>query len=123
MEPYHDETPIEVSIEERTASFRIANPDVDVETASLLRSALARVIGNETVDQVIIDFENVEYMGTTCLGVMVGALKRLKQSNQTLLLKNTISTNSSAIQHILEVTGLDSVFEIENSKPKDDPTQ
>lgn len=123
MEPSPDDPPIVLSLEERTASFKVLSSFVDIESSAPIRSAIAGVIGSEAVDRVIIDLENVEYMDATGLGVMVGALKRLRNNNQSLLLRNTVSQNSCSVQRILELTGLDGVFEIENPTPKDDSAQ
>ena len=62
--------------------------------------------------RVIVDLSGVEFMDSTGLGVLVGALKRLRSAQGTLALVVT----DYDIERMLELTGLDGVFDVYRSR-------
>jgi anti-sigma B factor antagonist len=58
--------------------------------------------------QVVVDLRGVEFMDSTGLGVLVGALKRLREQEGDLALVCT----EGPVLKILTLTGLDRVFPI-----------
>jgi anti-sigma B factor antagonist len=80
------------------------------ETVRELESRLER-IGNEQTGSVILDLTDLEYMDSTTLGVLVGALHRFKAQNRELVLVNP----RERIASLLRVANLDSLFRIYKS--------
>jgi anti-sigma B factor antagonist len=82
--------------------------EVDVYTAPRLRDCLYDLIGQGKHD-LVIDFAEMDFIDSTGLGVLVGALKRLRQAGGDLALRRP----SRATYKILEITGLTKVFKID----------
>ena len=86
----------------------IIHPDVEIDAATspLLREQLrAEMVANPgTV--VVVDMGAVEFIDSTGLGVLVGALKRARGDGGDLALVNV----QTMIMRIFTVTGLNKVF-------------
>jgi anti-sigma B factor antagonist len=80
------------------------------ETVRELETSLER-IANERTGSVVLDLTDLEYMDSTTLGVLVGALHRFKSENRELVLVNP----RDRIGALLRVANLDSLFEIHRS--------
>jgi len=84
--------------------------EIDVYTAPQLRERLiALVEGGAT--QVVVDLGRVEFLDSTGLGVLVGALKRLRVVGGELLLVCA----QERLLKIFRITGLDRVFALHDS--------
>jgi len=87
--------------------------DIDLFTAPQLRHAV-----NELIDagsrKLVVDLTKVGFLDSTGLGVLVGALKRLRDSGGDLVL----AAPQRPVRRVLSVTGLDKVFTIHT-----DPTE
>jgi anti-sigma B factor antagonist len=83
------------------------------ETAREFESSLER-IADEQTGSVILDLTDLEYMDSTTLGVLVGALHRLKSENRDLVLVNP----RERIASLLRVAKLDSLFSIYDTVPE-----
>jgi anti-sigma B factor antagonist len=81
--------------------------EIDLATAPQLREAVLDLIQNGSY-QVLVDLRGVEFMDSTGLGVLVGALKRLREQEGDLALVCT----EGPVLKILTLTGLDRVFPI-----------
>ena len=84
--------------------------EVDVYTAPQLKQQIIALI-DEVIRNVIVNLEAVEYLDSTALGVIIGALKRLREHDGTL----DIVCGNGRIRRIFEITGLDSVLNISPS--------
>ncbi|NDJ52283.1 MAG: STAS domain-containing protein [Chloroflexi bacterium] len=80
---------------------------VDSTTASELGDKLDKQISAGTVN-LVVDLAGAEYMSSAGLRELVGALKRVKKDGGDLRL----SSPSERVQEVLELAGLNSVFEI-----------
>ena len=80
------------------------------ETVRELESRLER-ISEEQTGSVILDMTDLEYMDSTTLGVLVGALHRFKSQNRDLALVHP----RERIAALLRVANLDSLFRIYRS--------
>ena len=56
-----------------------------------------------------INLENLEYIDSTGLGVMIGVLKKLKVGNKEIYIINPRSN----VRKIFNITGLDKIFKVE----------
>jgi anti-sigma B factor antagonist len=84
--------------------------EVDVATAPRLRERLVDLV-SEGSHRVVVDLENVEFLDSTGLGVLVGALKRVRTHDGDLALVCT----QPRILKVFEITGLTKVFSIHRS--------
>ena len=79
--------------------------EIDVYTAPRLREAIVTAIEAGRT-RLVIDVEKVEFLDSTGLGVLVGALKKVRADGGTL----DIVCTQQRILKIFDITGLDKVF-------------
>jgi len=84
--------------------------DVDIATAPRLREVVIGLVSDGHLD-VVIDLGAVDFLDSTGLGAIVGALKRVRTHGGDLRL---VCTNSR-IRKVFELTGLDRVFVMADS--------
>ena len=84
--------------------------EVDVYTAPKFRERLIELV-TEGKHQIVVDLDGVDFLDSTGLGVLVGALKRVKAHDGTLSLVCT----QDKILKIFKITGLTKVFPIHAS--------
>ncbi len=84
--------------------------EVDVYTAPRLREKLVELVSQGKY-RIVVDLENVEFLDSTGLGVLVGGLKRLRSHDGDLSLVCT----QHRILKVFEITGLTKVFAIQDS--------
>lgn len=84
--------------------------EIDVYTAPKLREKLIELV-SEGSYKVIVNLEGVDFLDSTGLGVLVGALKRVKAHDGSLALVCT----QDKILKIFKITGLTKVFPIHPS--------
>ena len=85
--------------------------EIDVYTSSWVKEAIAEFIKNGNYN-IIINLEGVRYIDSTGLGVLIGALKRVKEHEGSISL---ICTNPQ-IKKIFNITGLSKIFDIFKSE-------
>jgi len=85
--------------------------EVDLYTAPEFKQELLEVIAQGATD-VVVDFSNTTFIDSTTLGVLVGAVKRLRENDGRL----TLVCSDRNITKIFEITGLDRVFSIYGSR-------
>lgn len=81
--------------------------EVDVYTAPRLRERIVDLV-SQGKRQVVVDLGAVEFLDSTGLGVLVGALKRLRSHGGDL----SLVCNQPRILKVFEITGLTKVFDI-----------
>ncbi|MBK5227509.1 MAG: STAS domain-containing protein [Actinobacteria bacterium] len=84
--------------------------EIDVYTAPKLREKLIELVSEGSYD-VVVNLEGVDFLDSTGLGVLVGALKRVKAHDGGLSLVCT----QDKILKIFKITGLTKVFPIHDS--------
>jgi anti-sigma B factor antagonist len=84
--------------------------EVDIYTAPRLRERMIELV-SQGRHQIVVDLEQVEFLDSTGLGVLVGGLKRVRSHDGDLSLVCT----QSRILKVFEITGLDKVFTIHGS--------
>ncbi|MBN4067842.1 MAG: anti-anti-sigma factor [Alkaliphilus sp.] len=82
--------------------------EIDIYTANKFREMFEELYEKKR-ENIEIDAKNLDYIDSTGLGVMIGALKKLRKENK----KITIINVKSNIKRVLEITGIDKIF-IEN---------
>ncbi|WP_229052198.1 anti-sigma factor antagonist [Aeromicrobium sp. Leaf350] len=84
--------------------------EIDVYTAPHLREAVVEAIEAGKL-RLIIDVQRVDFLDSTGLGVLVGALKRVRADDGTL---DIVCTHERLLK-IFQITGLDKVFGLHDS--------
>lgn len=84
--------------------------EVDVYTAPTLRQHLRDATG-EGVKRVVVDMTEVKFLDSTGLGVLVGAMGRIRESDGDMRLVVT----SDHILKVLRITGLDALIPVDES--------
>lgn len=84
--------------------------EVDVYTASMLRQRLLEII-DSGAERVVVDLRRVDFLDSTGLGVLVGALKRLRMAGGDL----SLVCHDEKLLKIFRITALDRVFALHDS--------
>ncbi len=104
---------MDLSLDNRTKGERMVvdvGGEIDVYTAPKLRERLVELI-NSGHYHLIVNLEGVDFLDSTGLGVLVGALKRVRAHEGSLLLVCT----QERLLKIFRITGLAKVFPIYDS--------
>ena len=86
----------------------IVEGEVDTYTSARLRDALNATLETDP-DEIVLDLSSMELIDSTGLGVLVGALKKLREHDGTMVLRSP----TSAVMRVLSIVGLTSYFTIE----------
>jgi anti-sigma B factor antagonist len=86
--------------------------EVDVYTSSVLRERLVELIDGGS-ERVVVDLDRVDFLDSSGLGVLVGALRRLRTAGGELSL---VCSNEKLLK-IFRITALDRVFTLYDSVP------
>ncbi len=81
--------------------------EIDVYTAPQLRERVVELVAAGSYD-LVLDLSGVEFLDSTGLGVLVGALNRVRAHDGSLVLVLT----AERILKVFEITGLRKVFPI-----------
>ncbi|PKQ36778.1 MAG: anti-sigma B factor antagonist [Actinobacteria bacterium HGW-Actinobacteria-1] len=99
---------LDISTERDGSTCRIAvNGEVDVYTSPLLKSYLVDAVDDGCID-LVVDLENVGFIDSSGLGVLVSGLRRVKEQSGSM----RIICTKEGILKIFRITGLDKVFPI-----------
>jgi anti-sigma B factor antagonist len=104
---------MELSLATRTVAAHTVlevGGEVDVYTAPRLRERLIELVDGGARD-VVVDLGRVDFLDSTGLGVLVGALKRLRAANGTF----SLVCAKEPLLKIFRITALDQVFPIHPS--------
>lgn len=99
---------LDISTERDGSTCRIAvNGEVDVYTSPLLKTYLVDAVDDGCID-LVVDLENVGFIDSSGLGVLVSGLRRVKEQSGSM----RIICTKEGILKIFRITGLDKVFPI-----------
>lgn len=79
--------------------------EMDINTYKKVKDKLNEIIDEESID-IELDFENLSYIDSTGIGVLIGILKKLNKKEQSLVIKNA----KDNIKRLFNITGLDKIF-------------
>ena len=82
--------------------------ELDVSTADELKKSLHKLVDEKNIDMKL-NLENLDYIDSTGLGVMIGILKRLKIENKEVYIEKP----KNNVRRKFNITGLDKVFKME----------
>lgn len=86
----------------KNSLYLILNGELDEHSAVYTRETLDKILDKENYNQVVVDLNELEFMDSTGIGVMIGRYKKLKQNDVPLYLINP----NKHIDKIFEMTGL-----------------
>jgi len=81
--------------------------EIDLFTAPELKSALSEAIESGHT-RIVVDLTDTTFLDSTALGVLIGAVKRLRSREGALVIVNV----DQNIAKTFEITGLDQIFTI-----------
>ena len=82
--------------------------ELDVSTADKLKEHLHNLADEKILDMKI-NLENLDYIDSTGLGVIIGILKRIKVEDKEIYIKSP----KDNVKKIFSITGLDKIFKME----------
>ena len=85
--------------------------EIDLFTAPQLKETLTDAIEGGAKG-IVVDLSDTTFLDSTALGVLIGAVKRLRQAEGALAIVNT----DPNIAKTFEITGLDQIFTIRGSR-------
>ena len=81
--------------------------EIDIYTANKFKETLNE-LSNQKIKDIKLECRNLTYMDSTGFGVLIGALKKLKSQDKSIIIENARPN----ILKLLKITGLDKVFVI-----------
>lgn len=88
-----------------------AHGEIDVATSPELRDALTSLI-SRGASRIVVDLRETSFIDSAGLGVLVGALKRLREERDGKIVLRGMQDN---VQRVFDITGLASVFSVDAS--------
>lgn len=85
--------------------------EIDLFTAPELKAALSDALESGRT-RIVVDLSNTTFLDSTALGVLIGAVKRLRSRDGVLTIVNT----DANIAKTFEITGLDQIFVIRGTR-------
>jgi anti-sigma B factor antagonist len=79
--------------------------EVDIHTSGNLKDVLNNIL-NDREANIRLNCEDLIYIDSTGLGVLIGILKRVKKNENDIIIMNA----KSNISKLLNITGLDKIF-------------
>ena len=76
--------------------------ELDHHTAEYTRGHLDNIMEQTMVGQIVIDLANLRFMDSTCIGVLIGRYKKMRDRNVPIYVANP----SSQAERIFKMTGL-----------------
>jgi anti-sigma B factor antagonist len=99
-----------VTIEKADSGAFVVSPagELDAYTSPDLRAELHQLIDTGGARRLVVDLTAVTFLDSSALGVLVGALRRLRERQGELHIVQPRPT----VRRIFEITALDGIFEL-----------
>jgi anti-sigma B factor antagonist len=111
--PAYEDEPVTFDIERdpdtKPPLLRLSG-EMDLRAATDLREALLKALADGE-GTVLLDLENLSFIDSTIISVLIMARKRADTSNGEVRLRNV----PGRIQRILVITGIDSLFPVDDA--------
>ena len=95
----------------RGVAVLVVQGEADLHAAPQLRERLRAVIDGGAAD-VVVDLSDTTFVDSTCLGVLLGGLKRLREAGGSM----RMVVARPDIRRLFEITLLDQVFPLHDSR-------
>jgi anti-sigma B factor antagonist len=100
---------IDSSVHE-SGSLLTVSGEIDLDTVDLLRDSVSEILDEQSCD-LVIDLDDVGYIDSAGLGVLVGTYNRLAESQRSLCIR----CSSPRILRLFEITGLTELLHIDRT--------
>lgn len=87
--------------------------ELDLYTAPRLQQALVTLLREREVDRVVVDLSGVDFCDSTGMNVLLSGMKRVAERGGVF----ELAAPRPAVRRILQVTGLDTVFTVQDAVP------
>jgi anti-sigma B factor antagonist len=104
--------PLRIEIPRDGCRVIAASGEIDAHTAPSLRACIHAVLAETGVEHLVIDLSSATFLDSSALGVLVGALKRMR----TLGGRVDIVLPSAPLRRIFEITALDRVLALHETR-------
>lgn len=84
--------------------------EIDIYSAPDFKKSLYQLI-TDVQQNIILDCSGLSYIDSMGLGILVGALKRVREKDHNIIIRNPRST----VRKLFRITGLDKAFIIEEA--------
>lgn len=84
--------------------------DLDLDTVRTLRTGIHQLLQDGHIN-LVLDLEDISFIDSSGLGVLIGARRKTFARRGSFALV----CNNARVQRLLELTGLDKVFEMHNT--------
>jgi anti-sigma B factor antagonist len=102
--------PLDLDVTERDGRTLVTvHGEVDLATSPQLRDCLAGIVDDKP--SIVVDLDDVGFIDSTGIGVLVGGVKRARSNGGDLALV----CNQRRILKVLEITGLTQIFSVYGS--------
>lgn len=98
---------IDATADGDTAIFRLKD-DIDLHSSPDLRTDILGLLQKGEVKKLILNMEQVPYVDSSAIAVMVEALQKLRKAGGVVCLTNL----SPRVKGLLEIARLDSIFKV-----------
>ena len=111
---YHVEADFPLGVETPSNGCRIvaAGGEIDAHTAPRLRERIHEVLAEPGIDHLVIDLSSATFLDSSALGVLVGALKRMREVDGRF----DVVLPTSPLRRIFEITALDRVLALHETR-------
>jgi stage II sporulation protein AA (anti-sigma F factor antagonist) len=99
---------IEMEVKQDVLCIRLSG-ELDHHSADGLRDQAAKAIENEQIHHIVLNLENLSFMDSSGLGVILGRYKQIKQRNGEMI----VCAISPPIQRLFEMSGLFKIIRLE----------
>ena len=108
-----DEQPLSVDVARPTADCRVLTPygEIDAYSAPALRAQVIDALESAEVTHLVVDLTQTTFLDSSALGVLVGALKRVREKGGRL----DIVRPAAGSRRIFEITNLDRVLDLHDT--------
>lgn len=86
----------------KNSLYLILNGELDENSSLYTRETLDDILDRESYNQVVVDLNELDFMDSTGIGVMIGRYKKLKQKDIPIYFINP----NKHIDKIFEMTGI-----------------
>lgn len=98
----------ELSTESNESCVIGVKGEIDIYSAPGFKESLSQSI-NDVQQDIILECSELSYIDSMGLGILVGALKRVREKGHNIIIRNPRGT----VRKLFKITGLDKAFIIE----------
>ncbi len=102
--------PLEIYInnKEKEALEIVLTGELDIDSSAEFQDELTKLF-TQNQGNIYVNVENLSYIDSTGLGILIGAMKKVKEKENEIIL---VRPQNSMIK-LLNITGLDKIFKIQ----------